>query len=74
MHDIEKWPNLFYKSYGVNTLRLLKFVWKYFNILHESVKSDCFGFSRKILILNWGGCFISGPKIHIFELSSKSVI
>ena len=37
MHNIEKWPNIFSKSCAVNTAKFLKYVWPFFNIIHENV-------------------------------------
>ena len=38
MHNVVKWPNILQKSCGVNTARLLKYVWPFSNIMHERVK------------------------------------
>ena len=38
MHKDEKWPNILLKSCTVNTSRFLKYVWSFFNIMHESAK------------------------------------
>ena len=37
MHNVEKWPNMFLKSFVVNTARFLKYVWPFFNIIHGRV-------------------------------------
>ena len=37
MHNVVKWPNILYKSCGVNTARFLKYVWPFYNIMHERV-------------------------------------
>ena len=37
MHNFVKWPNIFQKSCGVHTARLLKHVWPFYN-MHERVK------------------------------------
>ena len=49
MHNVEKWPNILEKSCGVNTARFLKYVWQFYNIMHERVnemskfcRSRCF--------------------------------
>ena len=43
MHNVVKWPNILYKSCGVNTARFLKYVWPFYNIKHERVKiAECF--------------------------------
>ena len=39
MHSVEIWPNTLLKSYGVHTAKFLKYVWPFFNIAHEMVKS-----------------------------------
>ena len=31
MHNVEKWPNVLWQSYGENTARFLKCVWLVFN-------------------------------------------
>ena len=43
MHNVVKWPNILYKSYGVNTARFLKYVWPFYNIMHErvNVSEEC---------------------------------
>ena len=39
MYNIVKWPNILQKSCGVNFARfLLKYVWPFYNIMHERVK------------------------------------
>ena len=38
MHNVVKWPNIILKSCGVNTARFLKYVWPFYNIMHERVK------------------------------------
>ena len=35
-HNV-KWPNILQKSCSVNTVRFLKYVWPFYNILHERV-------------------------------------
>ena len=37
MHNVVKWPNIFLKSCGV----FLKYVWPFYNIVHERVKLSC---------------------------------
>ena len=34
-HNVVKWPNILYKSSGVNTARFLMYVWPFYNIMHE---------------------------------------
>ena len=46
MHNVVKWPNILQKSCGVNTARFLKYVWSFYNIMHERVK----GLLRKELV------------------------
>ena len=38
MQDVVKWPNILQKSCGVHTARFLKYVWSFYNIMHERVK------------------------------------
>ena len=38
MHNVVKWPKILLKSCGVHTPRFLKYVWPFYNIMHESVK------------------------------------
>ena len=38
MHNVVKQPNIFLKSCGVHTARFLKYVWPFYNIMHERVK------------------------------------
>ena len=37
MHNVEKWPNIFQKSFNAHTVRLLKCVSPFFNIMLERV-------------------------------------
>ena len=39
MHNVVKWPNILKTSCGVNTTRFLKYVWPFYNIMHERVKA-----------------------------------
>ena len=39
MHNVVKWPNILEKSCGVNTARFLRYVWLFYNIMHERVKT-----------------------------------
>ena len=32
MHSVEKWPNIFLKSYSLTTARFFKYVWPFFNL------------------------------------------
>ena len=36
-HNVEKWSNILLKSCGVNTARFLKYIWQFFDVMHESV-------------------------------------
>ena len=38
MHNVEKWPDILKKSDGVHTASFLKYIWPFFNIMHERVK------------------------------------
>ena len=38
MHNVVKWPSILQKSCGVHTARFLKYVWPFYNIMHERVK------------------------------------
>ena len=40
MCNAVKWPNILQKSCDVNTARFLKYVWPFYNIMHESVKGE----------------------------------
>ena len=40
MHNVVKWPNILLKYCGVNTARFLKYVWPFYNIMHERVKEN----------------------------------
>ena len=37
MYNVVKWPNIILKSCGVTTARFLKYVWPFYNIMHETV-------------------------------------
>ena len=38
MHNAERWPNILKKSCDAKTARFLKYVWPFFDIMHERVK------------------------------------
>ena len=38
MHNVVKWPNILWRSCGVDTSRFLKYVWPFYNIVHQRVK------------------------------------
>ena len=38
MHNAAKWQNILQKSCGVHTARFLKYVWPFYNIMHERFK------------------------------------
>ena len=40
MHNVVKWPNIPLKSCGVNAARFLKYVWSFYNIMHEKVLTN----------------------------------
>ena len=40
MHNVVKWPNILLKSCGVNIARFLIYVWEFYNIMHERVKTQ----------------------------------
>ena len=44
MYNVSKWPNILLKSCGAHTVRLLKYVWPFYNIMHEKVNS---GFAKQ---------------------------
>ena len=50
IHDVEKWPNLLLKSWGVHTARFLKYVGPFFNIANERVKELFAGVSKVSLL------------------------
>ena len=37
VHTVGKWKNILWKSCGVNTARLLKYVWPFFKTMHKRV-------------------------------------
>ena len=39
MHNVVKWPNVLQKFCHVHTARFLKYVWPFYNIMHEKVKN-----------------------------------
>ena len=39
MHNVEKWPHILWKFCGVHAGRFLKYIWLFFNIMHEMIKS-----------------------------------
>ena len=42
MHNVVKWPNILQKSCGVYTARFLKYVWPFYKIMDERVRSTSF--------------------------------
>ena len=51
-HNVEKLPNILLKSYGVHTARFLKYVWSFFNIMHERVNLHKLHFHEVRMFLN----------------------
>ena len=51
-HDVKKWPNMFEIFYGVHTARFLKYVWSFFNIMHERVNLHKLHFHEVKMFLN----------------------
>ena len=39
MHNVKMWPNILLESSDVNIARFLKYVWSFFNNVHERVKA-----------------------------------
>ena len=39
MHNVVKWPDILQKSCGVDTARFLKYVWPFYNIMHERLNN-----------------------------------
>ena len=52
MHNAVKWPNILWKSYGVNTARFLKYVLPFYN-MNERVKADIVTFSMLLFSKFW---------------------
>ena len=48
MDIVVKWPDILQKSCVVNTARFLKYVWPFYNIMHEKVND--FGFSGSFIL------------------------
>ena len=48
MHNVVKWPNILKISCGMNTVRFLKYVWPFYNIMHERFK--CIDFTVKFWV------------------------
>ena len=40
MHNVVEWPKILLKSCGVKTARILKYVWPFYNIMHERVNAS----------------------------------
>ena len=38
MYNVVKWSNILLKTCGVSNARFLKYVWPFYNIMHERVK------------------------------------
>ena len=59
MHNVVKWPNTLLKSCGVYIARFLKYVWPFYNIMHEGMKgltictsiASCEQFSSKLKLI-----------------------
>ena len=41
MQNVVKWPNILLKSCSVHTARFVKYVWPFYNIMHERVNNVC---------------------------------
>ena len=67
MYDIEKYPNMFKKSWGVSA-RFLKYVWPFFHILYEKINWSAW-LNRKINFSYFPAfCFFSDKLLIILTL------
>ena len=39
MQNVEKWPKIIKKSCGAHSARLLRYVWPFFNVMHEKINA-----------------------------------
>ena len=51
MHNVVKWANILKKSCGVHTARILKYVWPFYNIMHERINYGDVWFANVIIII-----------------------
>ena len=65
MHNVVKWPNVLKTSCGVNTTGFLKYVWTFYNIMHERVKMHVVRFNG----LSFLKVFSFKKYIHLFQES-----
>ena len=66
MHNVVKWPNILQISCGENTARILKYVWPFYNIMHEGVnKVFLLIFISKKMVTNMKLAFTNVPFRHI---------
>ena len=59
MHNVVKWPKK-KKKCGIHTARFLKYVWPFYNIMHERVKLPFFSVTHSLHWLNRHG-------VNLFE-------
>ena len=52
MHVV-KWPNILLKFCGVNITRFLKYVWPFYNIMHERVRKKIPGPIMLWSLMSW---------------------
>ena len=83
MQNVEKWPNIFWKSFSVHAARFLKYLWSFFNIMQVRIGNnivDCdynlhmFLISKQILLwMFWWFSENSYPaSIYLFKVSNKN--
>ena len=58
MHNVVKWPNILQKSRGVHTARFLKYVWSFYNIMHERVNA--------FLTFDYFRLYVSAIRVPLF--------
>ena len=39
MQNVEKWPKIIKKSCGAHSARLSRYVWPFFNVMHEKINA-----------------------------------
>ena len=48
VHNVVKWPNILLKSCSVYTARFLKYVWPFYNFMHERLIPRFFMCAKEI--------------------------
>ena len=65
MYDVAEWLKMLLKSYGVNTARIWKYVWKFLNVMNERMMLHVLNFVLQ------ADAYLGSYQIYMMELLSS---